>query len=39
MFLMERPYILEKKSVLFMKNVRTFCVKNIYFLIGSIIFL
>ena len=27
MFLMERPYILEKKSVLFMKNVRTFCVK------------
>ena len=39
MFLMERPYILEKKSVLFMKNVRTFCVKSIYFLIGSIIFL
>lgn len=38
MFLMERPYILEKKSVLFMKNVRTFCVKSIYFLIGSIIF-
>ena len=29
MFLMERPYILEKKSVLFMKNVRTFCVKSI----------
>ena len=27
MFLMERPYILEKKSVLFMKNVRTFCSK------------
>ena len=27
MFLMERPYILEKKSVLFMKNVRTFLLK------------
>lgn len=32
MFLMERPYILEKMSVYFRKDVRTFHEKRPYFL-------